>query len=82
MDEHEDQDKIRNEEEEVVENIIEVTFRFLILDVAENVNMKNIPPSSHPTFYEKSSEDPNTILFEFGILCKIYNYLQDSQKII
>ena len=43
--------------------------------------MKNIPPSSSPTFYGKSNEDPNTFLFEFGILCRSYNYLQDAHKL-
>ena len=43
--------------------------------------MKNIPPSSLPTFYGKSNEDPNTFLFEFDILCRSYNYLQDAYKL-
>ena len=47
----------------------------------QNVTMKNIPPSSLPTFYGKSNEDPNTFLFEFNILCRSYNYLQDAHKL-
>ena len=43
--------------------------------------MKNIPPSSLPTFYGKSNEDLDTFLFEFDILCKSYNYLQDAYKL-
>jgi hypothetical protein len=43
--------------------------------------MKNIPLSALPTFYGKSSEDPDTFLFEFDILCRSYNYLQDAQKL-
>ena len=43
--------------------------------------MKNIPLSVLPTFYGKTSEDPNTFLFQFNILCRSYNYLQDSQKL-
>ena len=31
----------------------ETTFGFPILDLARNVNMKNIPASSLPTFYGK-----------------------------
>ena len=42
--------------------------------------MKNIPPSS-PTFYGKSNEDSDTFLFEFDILCRSYNYLQDARKL-
>jgi len=43
--------------------------------------MKNIPLSSLPTFYGKRSEDPDTFLIEFDILCRRYNYLQDAQKL-
>ena len=43
--------------------------------------MKNIPPSSLATFYGKGNEDPNTILFEFDIICRSYNYLQDAHKL-
>jgi hypothetical protein len=51
------------------------------LDTTQNVNMKNIPLSAVPTFYGKSSEDPDTFLFEFDILCRSYNYLQYAQKL-
>ena len=54
----------------------ETTFGFPILDLARDVSMKNIPASSLPTFYGKSTEDPDTFLFEFDILCRSYNYLQ------
>ena len=43
--------------------------------------MKKIPPSSLPTFYGKSNEDPDIFVFEFDILCRSYNYLQDTQKL-
>ena len=46
-----------------------------------DVTMKNIPPSSLPTFYGKINEDPDTFLFEFDILCRRYNYLQDAHKL-
>ena len=69
--------------EEVVEQEgkTETTFRFPILDLIQNVNMRNIPLSSLPVFYGKSIEDPNTYLFEFDVLCRSYNYLHDSQKL-
>ena len=51
------------------------------MDLARDVNMINIPTSSLPTFYGKSTEDPDTFLFEFDILCRIYNYLHDAQKL-
>jgi hypothetical protein len=51
------------------------------LDTTSNVIMKNIPLLSLPTFYGKNNEDPNTFLFEFDILCRRYNYVQDAQKL-
>jgi hypothetical protein len=68
---------VEHEEEEQVENEPrpEPTFGFPILDLVQNVNMKNIPPSALPTFYGRSSEDPDVFLFEFDILCRSYNYL-------
>ena len=59
----------------------ETNFGFPILDLTCDVNMKNIPASSLPTFYGKSTEDPDTFLFEFDILCRSYNYLHDAQKL-
>ena len=43
--------------------------------------MKNIPPSSLPTFYGNSHEGPNTFFFELEILYRSYNYLQDDHKL-
>ena len=40
--------------------------------------MKNIPPSSLPTFYGKNNEYPEKNLFEFHILYRCYNYIKDS----
>jgi hypothetical protein len=48
---------VRNDEGEEVGNQTKTTFGFPILDTMQNVNMKNIPPSSLPTFYGKRSED-------------------------
>ena len=62
-------DEVRNEEGEG-ENQTEATFGFPILDTMQDVTMKNIPPSSLPTFYGKSNDDPDTFLFEFDILCR------------
>ena len=41
--------------------------------------MKNINPSVL-TFHGMSTEDPNAFLFEFDILCRSYNYVNDAQK--
>ena len=63
----------------------ETTFRFLILDtnaiLGEEVKMKNIPPSILPNFYGMTSEDPDSFLFEFDILCRTYGYTDDTHKL-
>jgi hypothetical protein len=81
MDDQEDHNNVRHGEEEETGNQTKTTFRFSILDTTPNVNMNNIPLSSLPTFYDKNSEDPDTFLFEFDILCRSYNYIQDAQKL-
>ena len=73
-------DEVRNDEGEG-ENQTEATFGFPILDTMQDVTMKNIPPSSLPTFYGKSNEDSDTFMYEFDILCRSYNYLQDAHKL-
>ena len=47
----------------------------------QDVTMKNIPPSSLPNFYGKINEELDTFLFDFDILCRSYNYLQDAHKL-
>jgi hypothetical protein len=81
MDDQEDHNNVRHREEEETRNQTETTFGFIILDTTLNVNMKNIPLSALPTFYGKKSEDPDTFLFEFDILCRSYNYIQYVQKL-
>ena len=78
MDDQEDHNNVRHREEEETGNQTETTFLFPILDTTLNVNMKNIPLSTLPTFYGKNNEDPDTFLFEFDILCRSYNYVQDA----
>ncbi len=74
-----------DEEEEQAENEPEIepkpTFGFPILDLVQNITMKNILPSALPTFYGKPSEDPNVFLFDFDILCGSYNYALDAHKL-
>jgi hypothetical protein len=74
---------IETEGEEQAENELpqETTFGFPILDLVHNVTMKNIPLSALPTFHGKNSEDLDVFLFEFDILCRSYNYLQDAHKL-
>ena len=59
----------------------EQTFGFPILDLAQNTNMKNINPSILPTFHGMSTEDPDSFLLEFDILCRSYNYINDAHKL-
>jgi hypothetical protein len=68
------------EEEGNIANETE-TFGFPILDIAKDVAMKNIPLSSLPHFRGMSTEDPDSFLFEFDILCRSYNYIDNAQKL-
>ena len=38
-------------------------------------------PTSLPHFYGKVSDDLNSFLFEFDILCRSYDYNNDAQKL-
>jgi hypothetical protein len=68
------------EEEGNIVNEIE-TFGFPILDIAKDIAMNNIPLSSLPHFQGMSTEDLNSFLFEFDILCRSYNYIDNAQKL-
>ena len=78
--EKEDHDEFRNDEGEG-ESQTKATFGFPILDTTQDVTMKNICPSSLPTFYGKINEGRYTFLFQFDIFCRSYNYLQDAHKL-
>ena len=58
-----------------------ISFGFPIVDEETNATMKNISPSVLPNFYGLKSEDPETFLFEFEVLCRTLGYLQDARKI-
>jgi hypothetical protein len=81
MGDQEDHNNVRHGEEEETRNQTETTFGIQILDTTPNVNMKNIHVLALPTFYGKNSEYTDTFLFEFDILCRSYNYIQDAQKL-
>ena len=82
MDRHrrQEDDEVNHDREEAGNNT-KTTFGFPILDTAMNATMKSIPATSLPSFYGKNSEDLDTFLFEFDILCRSYNYLQYAQKL-
>eukprot|EP00253_Pinus_taeda_P020736 PITA_20736 len=43
--------------------------------------MKKIPPSVLPNFYGMASEDPDSFLFEFDIVCRTYGYTDDAHRL-
>jgi len=51
------------------------------VDEETNATMKNISAFVPPDFHGLKSEDPETFLFEFEVLCRTYDYLENSQKI-
>ena len=53
---------------------------FPILDEDTTVTVKNISPSILPIFHGLRNEDIETFVFEFEVLCRSYDYLQDYQK--
>ena len=54
---------------------IVTTFEFLILETRDEAPMNNIPLSSLPSFQGMDIEDPNTFMFKFDLLCRIYDYI-------
>lgn len=57
------------------------TFEFPIKDLGGVTQMHIIPPSSLPNFHGLTNEDPNTLLFEFEILCRWYDYYTNDQRL-
>jgi len=43
--------------------------------------MKNISPSTLPHFHGLTTEDPDTFLFEFVVICQTYDYTDDEKKL-
>jgi hypothetical protein len=73
--------QMEDEEERNGEPEGETTFIFPILDLMLNVNMKNVPPLALPNFRGMFTKDPNDFHFEFDILCRSYNYVDDAHKL-
>lgn len=57
------------------------TFEFPIVPQRDTDNLKNIPSLLLPKFYGLVTEDPETFLFEFDILCRSYDYTSDAHKL-
>ena len=56
-------------------------FGFPIQETNVNVQMKNIPPSVLSNFKGMRSKDPETLIFEFEIICRSYGYSLHIQKL-
>jgi hypothetical protein len=56
-------------------------FEFPIRETNGETKMKNINPSSLPHFHGLISEDPNTFLFEFEVVCRTYDYASDDKNL-
>ena len=54
---------------------------FPFQDTDGSVHMKNIPPYFLPKFHGLRSEDLETFLFEFEIICRSYGYLLNTRKL-
>jgi len=63
----------------------ESTFKFPIQEPGEDhdeeIKRKNIPSSVLPNFYGMASEDPDSFLFEFDIVCRTYGYIDDAHRL-
>jgi hypothetical protein len=57
------------------------TFGIPIRGSNEDTKIKNIPHSALLNFHGLSKEDINTFFFEFDMLCKIYDYVLNAQKL-
>ena len=57
------------------------TFPFPLPSLVTNANLKNIPPIALPKSYGLATEDPDTFLFEFDILCHSFDYNTNAHKI-
>jgi hypothetical protein len=55
-----------------------ITFEFPIKDPRDEAPMKNSYPLSLPNFNGLSNEYLYTFIFEFDVLCKIYDYTMDT----
>ena len=54
---------------------------FPIRETNGDTKMKNISPSSLPQFHGLTTEDPDTFLFGFVVICRTYYYTYDDQNL-
>ena len=46
-----------------------------------DTKMKNISPCTLPHFHGLTTEDPDTFLFEFVVICQTYDYTNAEKKL-
>ena len=59
----------------------QLAFPFPLPSLVTTDNLKNIPSNVLPKFYGLATEDPDTFLFEFDILCHSFDYNTDAHKL-
>lgn len=57
------------------------TIEFPIVDLGASAPTKPIPLAALPNFHGLVSEDPDTFIFDFDIVCRGYDYMMDAQKL-
>ena len=81
------EDPIREEEEYLVStegptspilNMDGIQRAFPIREANGETKMKNIIPSALPHFHGLTSDDPDTFMFEFVVVCRTYDYTSDG----
>ena len=80
LDDHGVEDNHHNDSDLQHEETI-ATLQFPIRQPTGPNPMKNISPLVLPHFHGKAIEDPDEFLFEFDILCRIYDYTSSEQKL-
>jgi len=56
------------------------TIEFPIGEIRGDATMKTITLTTLPNFHGLSSEDHDTFLFEFNVVCRGYDYVSYAQK--
>ena len=57
------------------------TIDFPIGDLGSGAPTKPIPLTTLPSFHGLTSEDPDTFLFKFDIVCRGYDYITNARKL-
>lgn len=57
------------------------SIEFPIGEITGDAPMNPIPLTTLPNFHGLSTEDPDTFLFKFAIICRGYEYVNDAQKL-